>query len=153
MPGCTRVESKVLLIQPEVVLAVLRFQPYGTIHEHAVEFEATSFAWRGEGYTASPGVGLPPRRPDPLGGIVRAQALGAVVEEVFATRVTHELPTQLPPPPTKWARPYRTLATEVGVNPDPRHGHGQVARLLDPLLAGISPEHRWDCQALAWRLP
>jgi predicted nucleotidyltransferase component of viral defense system len=83
----------------------------------------------------------------------RAGRLRQVVEEVFATRATHELPTQLPPPPSQWARPYRTLATEVGVDPDPWHGHRQVARLLDPLLAGISFEHRWDREALTWRPP
>jgi predicted nucleotidyltransferase component of viral defense system len=83
----------------------------------------------------------------------RAGRLRQVVEEVFATRGTHELPLQLPPPPSQWARPYRMLASEVGVDPDPRHGHGQVAQLLDPLFAGISPEHRWDREALAWHHP
>jgi predicted nucleotidyltransferase component of viral defense system len=83
----------------------------------------------------------------------QASHLRQVIEKVFATRATHELPAQLPPPPSQWARPYRTLAGEVGVDPNPRHGHGQVARLLDPLFAGISMEHRWDREALAWRLP
>jgi hypothetical protein len=83
----------------------------------------------------------------------RAGRLRQVVEEVFATRATHELPTQLPPPPSRWARPYRMLAIEVGVDPDPRRGHRQVARLLDPLFAGISLEYRWYREALAWRHP
>ncbi|MBJ7600026.1 nucleotidyl transferase AbiEii/AbiGii toxin family protein [Candidatus Nephthysia bennettiae] len=83
----------------------------------------------------------------------QAQRLRQVVEGVFSTRTTHELPTRFPPPSSQWARPYRILATEVGVDPDPRHGHGQVARLLDPLLAGISEEHRWDREALVWRPP
>jgi hypothetical protein len=83
----------------------------------------------------------------------RAGRLRQVVEEVFTTRATHELLTQLPAPPSQWARPYRRLATEVGVDPDPRHGHAHVARLLDPLFAGISREHRWDREALAWRQP
>jgi predicted nucleotidyltransferase component of viral defense system len=112
-------------------------------------------------YTRRYGRGHPSSRPKDLIDMVlisqladfQAWRLRQVIEEVFATRATHELPAQLPPPPSQWARPYRTLATEVGVNPDPRHGHGQVARLLDPLFAGISPEHRWNREALAWRLP
>ena len=112
-------------------------------------------------YTRRYGSGHPSSRPKDLIDMVliseladfHARRLRQVVEEVFATRATHELPAQLPPPPSQWARPYRTLATEVGIDPDPGHGHGQVARLINTLFAGISLEDRWDREALAWRPP
>jgi quercetin dioxygenase-like cupin family protein len=52
MPGCTEVEAKVLLSQPELLLAMLRFQPHGTIHEHAADFEVDVVCLEGEGYTS-----------------------------------------------------------------------------------------------------
>ena len=55
MPGCTNVEGKVLLIQPELILVMLRFQPHGTIHEHAADFDVDVICLEGEGYTSVDG--------------------------------------------------------------------------------------------------
>jgi quercetin dioxygenase-like cupin family protein len=52
MPGCLNVEGKVLLIQPDLVLAMLRFQPKGTIHEHPADYEIDVVCLEGEGYTS-----------------------------------------------------------------------------------------------------
>jgi quercetin dioxygenase-like cupin family protein len=55
MPGCINVDGKVLLIQPELELAMLRFEPHGTIHEHAAAFEIDVVCLEGEGYTSIDG--------------------------------------------------------------------------------------------------
>jgi hypothetical protein len=43
------------LIQPELELAMLRFEPHGTIHEHAAAFEIDVVCLEGEGYTSIDG--------------------------------------------------------------------------------------------------
>jgi quercetin dioxygenase-like cupin family protein len=52
MPGCIKVDGKTLLIQPDLVLALLRFQPHGTIQEHAADFEIDVVCLEGEGHTS-----------------------------------------------------------------------------------------------------
>jgi len=44
----------------------------------------------------------------------QAQRLCQVVEGVFSTRTTHELPTRFPPPSSQWARPYRIWPPKWG---------------------------------------
>ena len=75
---------------------------------------------------------------------------GAVVS-VFEARATHELPASLPDPPREWARPYRVLAEEVGLDPDPLAGHRLAAAFLDPVLAGEPDLGHWDAEANGWR--
>lgn len=70
---------------------------------------------------------------------------------VFEARATHELPASLPAPPREWARPYRALAEEVGLDPDPLEGHRLAAAFLEPVVAGDSGLARWDTKALEWR--
>jgi quercetin dioxygenase-like cupin family protein len=52
MAGCKNVEGKVLLVEPSLVLALLRFQPHGTIHEHSADFEIDVICLDGEGFTS-----------------------------------------------------------------------------------------------------
>ncbi|HEY1012355.1 MAG TPA: hypothetical protein VGE07_06575, partial [Herpetosiphonaceae bacterium] len=47
--GCRGVEGRVLLRQPHLSLAMLRFAPGGTIHEHAAEIEIDVICLEGEG--------------------------------------------------------------------------------------------------------
>ncbi len=75
---------------------------------------------------------------------------GAIVR-LFETRATHELPACVPTPPREWARPYRMLAEEVGLDPDPAVGHYLVAAFLDPILAAASGLSRWDAEPLEWK--
>jgi quercetin dioxygenase-like cupin family protein len=48
-PGCRGVEFKVLLQQPTLVLALLRFGPHGTIDEHSAIFPADVICLEGAG--------------------------------------------------------------------------------------------------------
>ncbi len=48
-----------------------------------------------------------------------AGSLRAALDCVFTRRATHTLPATLPPPPADWSTPYRAMAKQVGVNPDP----------------------------------
>jgi hypothetical protein len=52
----------------------------------------------------------------------QAWRLRQVIEEVFAARATHELPTQVPPPPPQWTRPYRGWIQIPGVDTGKWHG-------------------------------
>ena len=51
-PGCVGVEGKVLLHSPELVLALLRFEPGGTIHEHAAAMVIDVVCLEGEGFVS-----------------------------------------------------------------------------------------------------
>jgi predicted nucleotidyltransferase component of viral defense system len=77
--------------------------------------------------------------------------LREAVLRVFEARATHELPGSLPAPPRDWARPYRALATEVGLNPDLAVGYGLVVMFLDPVLAPEPGLAHWDAEARGWR--
>lgn len=77
--------------------------------------------------------------------------LREVIVRLFDTRATHELPASVPTPPRDWARPYRALAEEVGLDPDPAVGHRLVAAFLDPVVASEPDLARWDAEALRWR--
>jgi predicted nucleotidyltransferase component of viral defense system len=77
--------------------------------------------------------------------------LREAVLSVFETRATHELPASLPAPPREWARSYRALADEVGLDPDPLAGHHLAAAFLDPVVADALGLARWDAQAVQWQ--
>jgi len=74
-----------------------------------------------------------------------------VIVRLFDSRATHELPTSVPAAPTEWARPYRALAEEVGLDPELIVGHHLAAAFLDPILATEPDLARWDAEALTWR--
>ena len=50
--GCRNVEGKVLLDEPQVGVAVLRFGPDGTIHEHAGDTDCYVVCIEGSGHTS-----------------------------------------------------------------------------------------------------
>lgn len=77
--------------------------------------------------------------------------LREVIVEVFDARATHELPASVPAAPSDWARPYRALAEDVGLEPDPAAGHRLVATFLDPVLTTKPGLAHWDAEALGWR--
>jgi hypothetical protein len=103
--------------------------------------------------------GAPSSRPKDLVDLVLlaahepfvAEELLAALEETFSSRGTHPLPSELPPPPEEWARPYRELAEHVGIPPTLESGHRQARAFLDPVLArDTSGLRRWDAAAQAW---
>lgn len=77
--------------------------------------------------------------------------LREVIVRLFDARATHELPTSVPAPPSNWARPYGTLAEEVGLDPDLAVGHRLVADFLNPVLTAKAGLAHWDAQTLEWR--
>ena len=77
--------------------------------------------------------------------------LREAIVRVFDERETHEAPAALPSPPLDWARPYRALAEEVGLDSDLSVGHRHAAAFLDPVLVAQSALIRWDPEMLQWR--
>ncbi len=77
--------------------------------------------------------------------------LREAVVRVFEERATHEVPAALPAPPLDWARPYRALAEEVGLDPNPSAGHRLAAAFLDPVVAGDTDARQWDTNTGDWR--
>jgi predicted nucleotidyltransferase component of viral defense system len=77
--------------------------------------------------------------------------LREVIVRLFDTRATHKLPPFVPAPPRAWTRPYRALAGELGLDPDPAVVRRLVAAFLDPILAAESGLAHWDIDALEWR--
>ena len=50
--GCVGVEGKVLLRSPTLVLALLRFEPRGAIHEHEAPMDIDVVCLEGEGFVS-----------------------------------------------------------------------------------------------------
>jgi len=57
--GCHGVEGKVLLSLPHLHLALLRFAPGGTIHEHAADIDIDVVCLKGRGLTSVGGAAAP----------------------------------------------------------------------------------------------
>ena len=51
-PGCMNVDGRVLLVRDGLVLAMLRFAPEATIHEHAAGHEIDVICLEGEGFVS-----------------------------------------------------------------------------------------------------
>ncbi len=79
-----------------------------------------------------------------------AAALLVDLQEVFAGRGTHDLPSNLPPPPTEWRVPYRQLAGEVGSDADLNAGHAAAAAVVDPVLQRRVLAGTWNPEARRW---
>jgi predicted nucleotidyltransferase component of viral defense system len=77
--------------------------------------------------------------------------LREAIVRLFDARATHDLPSSVPAPPPEWGVPYRALADEVGLDPDPSAGHGLAARFLDPVLTAKPGITHWDAEQLRWR--
>jgi quercetin dioxygenase-like cupin family protein len=54
--GCHHVEGKVLLRRPHLSLALLRFSPGGTIHEHPADIDIDVICLEGHGMTSVDGI-------------------------------------------------------------------------------------------------
>jgi hypothetical protein len=79
-----------------------------------------------------------------------AAALLHDLQEVFVSRATHDLPSNLPKPPTEWRLPYRQLAGEVGLDADLNAGHSAATGMLDSVLQGKVQSGAWNPQAQRW---
>jgi predicted nucleotidyltransferase component of viral defense system len=79
-----------------------------------------------------------------------ADALKREIVTLFTQRATHPVPGHLPVPPQDWRRPYASLATSVGLPPDPAAGHAAAAALIDPVLRDKVVRGQWDTRAREW---
>ena len=61
LEGCVNVEVRVLSRLPHLALAMLRFAPYGTIHEHAADLDIDVVCLDGSGMTSLAGEAAPIR--------------------------------------------------------------------------------------------
>jgi quercetin dioxygenase-like cupin family protein len=57
--GCLNVEGKVLLSLPHLSIAMLRFAPGGTIHEHSADIDIDVICLEGRGMTSLDGQSAP----------------------------------------------------------------------------------------------
>ena len=78
--------------------------------------------------------------------------LCAALRRTFATRLTHEPPTELPFPPAEWAVPYRLLAETLGLPAELAQGYGIAAALVGPALKGHILG-MWNPVAQRWHAP
>lgn len=78
-----------------------------------------------------------------------ARELRAALETTFRFRNTHDLPTEVPPPPSSWTKPYLALAQENALPWAAVDAvHAAVVGFLGPVLAG--KDGRWDPVTARW---
>jgi hypothetical protein len=83
-----------------------------------------------------------------------ARDLRAALDETFSSRATHALPSELPPPPAEWARPYADLAKQVGIALELTESYERARTFLDPILsATASEDERWEAASRRWVPP
>ncbi|MGH2903492.1 MAG: nucleotidyl transferase AbiEii/AbiGii toxin family protein [Solirubrobacteraceae bacterium] len=80
---------------------------------------------------------------------ISAQRLDDAIERLFAIRDTHARPSELPRPPRSWARPYASLADDVGLPRDLDSAYAAAVALLNPVLAGTA-KGQWDPGLARW---
>ena len=78
--------------------------------------------------------------------------LCAALRRTFAARRTHELPTELPFPPSEWAVPYRVLAGTLGLPAELAEAYRIAAALVGPALQGQAIG-MWNPVTQHWTAP
>lgn len=81
---------------------------------------------------------------------IDAPQLRDALETTFRERAQHPRPSELPPPPASWSKPYQRLAAEVDVEPDLDKAWQEAASFLNPVLAGHA-SGRWNPQRRSWQ--
>ena len=86
-------------------------------------------------------------------GDLDARRVRMALEQTFAFRKTHELPTSTPAPAPSWAAPYAAMAREDRLRwTTLEEVTSAVRAFLDPALAG-GLDATWNRVALAWQTP
>lgn len=86
-----------------------------------------------------------------MSATIDARHFASELQRTFGTRNTHELPVSLPEPPTSWVTPFRTLASDVGLDPDVGVGFRLAAGFLNPVLRGqVAGAATWEPAARRW---
>jgi hypothetical protein len=84
--------------------------------------------------------------------IIDAKRLREALDQTFAFRNTHALPTALPDPPPTWAMPYAAMARDTEIPWPTLDGVARAAKVfLDPVLAGAL-DAAWVPGAWTWKL-
>lgn len=84
-------------------------------------------------------------------GEMDAGQLLRALKTTFAFRLTHELPTDLAPPPTAWRAPYQSMATSDGlIWPTLEEVHRAARAFLEPVLSKRQRSGRWTPQSWSW---
>jgi hypothetical protein len=76
--------------------------------------------------------------------------LGTVLDAVFRSRATHELPERFPLPPDYWRDAYRKLSETLPMTSAIDEAHASVATFLDPVLTTRNEEHWWEPTMRIW---
>lgn len=83
-------------------------------------------------------------------GGLRSEALRRALQATSETRATHPLPPQMPTPPNSWARPFRRLCEQTGLEyASLDEAVEAMRRFLDPVLSGQAAE-KWDPAHWQW---
>ena len=83
-------------------------------------------------------------------GALSATRLRTALEQTFAFRKTHPLPTSLPKPPDTWAAPYEQMARDDGLPwPTLESVTTAAQQFLDPVLGG-SLDTTWKPGSWSW---
>jgi predicted nucleotidyltransferase component of viral defense system len=77
--------------------------------------------------------------------------LRAAIEQTFAFRATHNQPTTLPVPPTKWRDPYASMATEDSLPwPTLDEVFDAARAFIDPVLSDPACPPIWSSTSRRW---
>jgi hypothetical protein len=76
--------------------------------------------------------------------------LGTVLDAVFRSRATHELPKSFPLPPDDWRDAYQKLSETLPITSDIDEAHASVAAFLDPVFGTRTDDRWWDPMRRIW---
>jgi predicted nucleotidyltransferase component of viral defense system len=82
---------------------------------------------------------------------VDADRLTEAVRSIFERRGTHEVPRQLPRPPSDWARPWSALVEHLPADADLASGAEAAEAFWNPLLASAVVGRAWEPDPAGWR--
>ncbi|MGB9606231.1 MAG: hypothetical protein ACPL88_10195 [Bryobacteraceae bacterium] len=81
---------------------------------------------------------------------IRSEKLSDALQAIFTARATHLLPQQMPHPPASWAKSFRRLSQQVGLEFSSLEEAAQAMhRFLDPVLGGQAAP-RWNPLHRQW---
>ncbi len=84
-------------------------------------------------------------------GTLKRRRLTQALRATFEARGTHELPKQLPKPPSSWSGSYKKLAGELKLHWSTLEDAWDAAsRFLNPVLDGTAPDG-WDPMGWRWK--
>ena len=98
-PGCINVDGKVLLHTDNLLIAMLRFSPHATIHEHDAGWDIDVVCLDGRGLVSVNGVISPFQTSErihwPAGCMHRLR----IEQDAMITLMVEYIPADFPPPP------------------------------------------------------